>query len=933
MSPATLLRPLKEEEWTRYRVSEENACFGSLRTAQGHLPLRDMRIQGRITGLAYRLRLVQSFVNTYSTSLEATYIFPLPARAAVSHFVMRTRDRETHGELRERGQARQIYAQAVAQGFQAALAEQERPEVFTMTVGNIPPGESIEIELELSGPLAVSDGMATFRFPLVVAPRYMPGRGLAGGNVGDGTAYDTDATPDASRISPPVLLHGYPNPVRLGLEIELDGAGLDYSEIYSSIEQVYMARSASGLDALALAPIKGELNRDLILRFPIVSQSIRSSLSSYTNPEEGTATWALTLLPSGAMNTTMPPRNLVVLLDRSGSMQGWKMAAARRAVGRIVDCFTDHDRFAVLAFDNVVEDVLPGVAPTGSGHRVGGSSLRQASDSQRFAAVQALAKVEARGGTELGVALMEGIRRLDQMGGNEEKFIVLVTDGQVGNEDQLVREVERRGKAIRIFTVGIDEAVNGGLLERFATVSGGHCELVESEARLDEVMRFMQQRMGHPLLTNIRLHLPGSFDVTPDGVDLYPGLPARLYGRCQDGVAMPTAVTVEGRDREGHLWRQDIPVHASPDSVIETLWARERLLELEHGFVTQKRGAEFSAAGITQFSLAHNVLCRFTSFVAVDRTRRVQHGAPGRSVVQSVDAPAGWQNPAGAPPAGAARTVAASPQKQVLSRAQAPDPFARGGDPFAAPEAFAEGGIDPFAPSHDAFCAAPVACADPFSVGGGDPFASAAPDPFARPAVDPFGPGAGSADPFASAPAIELSRKCSVPAPAPRSAPRPAAAPPPPPCAEPMPPMSPPSPVQSGFAPPASMSPPPPVKGSSLAPLSGLRSRIMGALPGAAKKEKGASSPSESIRQMLDSLKSMLEAPSLSSDATQLLERLVEALSKTQLKLDLVKKGYKVLEALRTKHPGAHARLAAWHGEVTLEINGPEASREGWWKI
>ena len=157
----------------------------------GGLPLRRLAVDGRITGLLYRLTVAQTFVNVHADPLEATYIFPLPARAGVTRFQLRVGERVIEGVLKERGAAREEYDQAIQQGHRAAIAEEERPEVFTMRVGNIPPGETVGVELELAGPLAVADGEATFRFPLVVAPRYIPGVPLdgPGGRSGHGTGY------------------------------------------------------------------------------------------------------------------------------------------------------------------------------------------------------------------------------------------------------------------------------------------------------------------------------------------------------------------------------------------------------------------------------------------------------------------------------------------------------------------------------------------------------------------------------------------------------------------------------------------------------------------------------------------------------------------------------------------------------------------------
>ena len=270
------LHILNQADYDRYRVPTELGSFGSLQTASGILPLQSMTLEGHISGLLYQLRLVQRFYNPYNQPLEATYIFPLPGRAAVSQFVMQTEQRRVIGRLEERGEARRQYQQAVAQGKQAALAEEERSEVFTMTVGNIPPQQFVEVEMELHGPLTFADGRAMFRFPLVVAPRYIPGVPYGGEGVGRGVATDTNAVPDASRISPPVLLPGYPNPVQLSVNIQVDTGGLIFGLPEVSMPDLLCWNEPAGF-RMSLRPTADRLDRDLIVRFPLPSPQMQSS--------------------------------------------------------------------------------------------------------------------------------------------------------------------------------------------------------------------------------------------------------------------------------------------------------------------------------------------------------------------------------------------------------------------------------------------------------------------------------------------------------------------------------------------------------------------------------------------------------------------------------------------------------------------------------
>jgi Ca-activated chloride channel homolog len=190
-------------------IADDEPGFGALRTQKGHFPLESMDVRARIDGLLARVVVCQTFVNTCEEPLEAAYIFPLPDRAAVTRFRMTVAGREIEGILEERGQAREHYAEAIAQGRRAAIAEEDRPGVFNLRVGNLMPGERAVVELTLCGVLPYGDGEVTFRFPLVVAPRYIPGMPLPGPSAGDGTAVDTTAW--TSRWS---CITGAPRPSR-----------------------------------------------------------------------------------------------------------------------------------------------------------------------------------------------------------------------------------------------------------------------------------------------------------------------------------------------------------------------------------------------------------------------------------------------------------------------------------------------------------------------------------------------------------------------------------------------------------------------------------------------------------------------------------------------------------------------------------------------
>jgi Ca-activated chloride channel family protein len=636
---------LPAEEVARARPADDEPGAGALATARGNLPLEAIDVAARITGLLARVELAQTFSNPHDEPLEATYVFPLPDRAAVTAFRMEVAERTVEGVLQEREAARDAYQRAIASGRRASIAEEERPGVFTMRVGNLLPGERATVRLVMTGPLPWDGGEATFRFPLVVAPRYIPGAPLEGGSVGDGTVPDTDAVPDASRITPPVLLPGFPNPVRLSLLAEVDPAGLELAGLRCSLHAVAVEERGR-LRLVRVAP--GErVDRDFVLRLRLGGQALATALAVAPDArgDEG-GTFALTVVPPDAADPSRP-RDVAFVLDRSGSMAGWKLVAARRAVARMVDGLTGRDRFALLAFDNLVESP-PAL----------GDGLRPATDRDRFRAVEFLAGLQARGGTELAGALRAG---LDRLGGDgeRERLLVLVTDGQVGNEDQLLRLLAGRLGGVRVYAVGIDTAVNEGFLRRLAGLAGGGCELVESEDRLDEVMERVHRRLGAPVLTDLELR-PAGLDLqagtlAPDRLPaLFPGVPLVVSGRYRRGPGNPdgAALTVRGRDAAGRPWSATVAATESANPALAGVWARAHLRDLEDRYAAAGAAAPGLERRIVETSLRFGVLCRFTAFVAVD-SRVANEGGRVHRVLQPVEPPAGWELPAARPLAAA----------------------------------------------------------------------------------------------------------------------------------------------------------------------------------------------------------------------------------------------------------------------------------------
>jgi Ca-activated chloride channel family protein len=364
--------------------------------------------------------------------------------------------------------------------------------------------------------------------------------------------------------------------------------------------------------------------------------SVRTShtLAHDLGDKSAEETFTLTLLPPADRDVKPRPRDVVFVLDRSGSMGGWKMVAARRAVARMVDTLNDSDRFSVFAFDHSIETPKAFKGPV----------LATATDRNRYRAIEFLGKLEARGGTEMATPLTKAAEILAGGYKDRDRVLVLVTDGQVGNESQILRSLSKRIKNVRIFTLGVDRAVNAGFLKRLAVMGGGACELVESEDRLDEVMDKIHRRIGTPVVTELGLEGKGleidRSSIVPSRLpDVFAGSPVVIRGRYRG--KSEGSVTVKGQDAAGIPWEEGIKGAESSDDLARSIWARGYVRDLEDRY-DSGHGDSDLAQKITSASLRFSVLCRFTAFLAVDRSVVVKGDGDPKKVTQAVDAPDGW---------------------------------------------------------------------------------------------------------------------------------------------------------------------------------------------------------------------------------------------------------------------------------------------------
>jgi len=593
--------------------------------SQTSFPLQAVDVQAHLAGPLASVEVNQTFANPFSDPMEATYIFPLPTGSAVYRFRLRVGDRVVEGQVKERGEARQEYREGLRAGHRSALLEQERDNVFTVQVGNVPAGEQVTVELAYAGRLERDLSDTTFRFPLVVAPRYIPGAPRDGRAVGRGTADDTDRVPDASRLTPPILHPGLHSGANLSIRVELEAAGLLPDRLACS-QHATSQSSREGRVVVELARQDELLDRDFVLRFRLAGEQAHPILLCHEDY------FLLDLVPPREVQAT-GSRDVLFLLDRSGSMGGTKMASARRAVERFLEFLDPGDRFGILAFDTSVEAFEqgnlcpPSLVPEARGW---------------------LGRVEARGGTEILAPLQHALAH--QAPAGRVLCVVLITDGQVGNEPEIYRLVQEARSQARVFSLGIDTAVNDAFLRRIAQLGRGTCELVTPGEDLEAALQRLGRETGQPLLLDVTLRDRGlgleQGSLAPEQVpDLFAARPSVVLGR----KTAQGDLEVAARRPDGSVWSQVLQPASTDNPALRYVWARERVTALEDRLRLQDGDRPDLERQLLALALEHQILTRLTAFVLVDRSEKVQGTERRRDLVQPVQLPAQWEESSGGP--------------------------------------------------------------------------------------------------------------------------------------------------------------------------------------------------------------------------------------------------------------------------------------------
>jgi Ca-activated chloride channel family protein len=585
----------------------------------GDCPLKRTTVNAAISGMVARVRVTQDFTNSLDETIEAVYALPLPHDAAVDEMTMLVGNRSIRAKIKTREDARALYETARDSGRTAALLEQERPNIFTQSVANVLPRDRIRISLAYTQTLKYEDGSFEFAFPMTVGPRYSP-----------------TTVRDASRITPPVAAEGVRAGHDITIEVSLD-AGVPLAGIQSSSHDIDVQRISANRAIVKLRDESTIPNKDFLLRYDSAGDTMQDVFLAHRSQKGGY--FALMLQPP--RRTGVPdvgPKELIFVLDTSGSMQGFPIEKAKEAMKLALDGLYPQDTFNIITFSGHTEILYAAPVP--------------ATDANLRIARMFLESRAGGGGTEMMQAIHAALAPSGEAG--RTRIVCFMTDGFVGNDQEILAEIQKY-PASRVFAFGIGSSVNRFLLDGMALYGRGEADYVGLRDDGSAAARRFHQRVREPLMTDISIDWGGLnvTDVHPRRIpDLFSAKPVIVTGRYAGHVrgAVRLRGKVGGFPSERNL-AVDLPAAQPEHDAVAALWARQKVRDLMSEDYTGAHRGELRPdlrQQITRLGLDHQLVTAFTSFVAVEE-RVVTSGRATLRIEVPVEIPEGVSHRSAAP--------------------------------------------------------------------------------------------------------------------------------------------------------------------------------------------------------------------------------------------------------------------------------------------
>jgi len=580
--------------------------------AVDRLPLKDTRVEVSIAGIIADVTVRQIYENRGRRPIHARYVFPASTRAAVHGMTMTVGDKRIVAKIEERERASHDFERAKKEGKSASLLEESRPNVFSMELANVLPGDTIAVELKYTELLVSTEGVYEFLYPTVVGPRYSS-KSEAGASQAD------------KFVSSPYMHQGELPKAELHLTARL-ATGVPIQELVCPSHQVVSRPGGLGRAEVALADSERfSQDRDFILRYRLSGQKIDAGLLLYQGKDENF--FLLMAEPPRAVVTDdLPPREYIFVLDVSGSMNGFPIDTAKKLMGDLVDVLRPTDTFNILVFAD--------------GSRMFAPESVEATLPNLVRALQFIGPKEGGGGTELLAAIKKGLALPRRP--NVSRTVVLLTDGYIDAEKDVFGYVRSHLDQANLFAFGIGSSVNRHLIEGVARAGQGEPFVVTGPDEAPEAAAKFRRYIDSPVLTGISVKFAGfdAYDVEPKTIpDLFALRPVVVFGKWR-GAAGGTIELSGKTARDVH--RISIPVGASTPldehRALRHLWARTRVANLSD-FAGPENDPD-ATAQIQSLGMKYSLLTPYTSFLAVQQIVRSTPGG-AESVEQPLALPLG----------------------------------------------------------------------------------------------------------------------------------------------------------------------------------------------------------------------------------------------------------------------------------------------------
>ena len=586
------------------------------------LPKLKTNVTIDVEGMVSSTTVGQLFTNDSDEPIEAIYVFPLPPDAAVHDMTMVVNNRLIKGIIQEKQKAKETYEKAKKEGKRAALTEQERPDIFTNSVANVMPGDTILVRLQYVEKLHYEDGSFNLRFPMVVGPRYIPGRVVTGYS-GTGWSLDTDQVPDASRITPPVIPPGQRTGHNISVTVDLD-VGLPLDKIESVSHDIVSRKMGTGQYRIELKTGETIPNKDFVLEYKVDTGS-EPQAALFSSEKNGDHYFMLMAVPPVETNDILNlPKEIIFVLDRSGSMSGPSWEQAKSGLAKALSRLHPEDYFNIVLFNNDYTAMA--------------SSPVRATENNISTGHYFVNSHDASGGTEALPALIRAMDMSHHKG--KVKMIVFITDGSVANEADITTVVNQHIGNARLFSVGIGSTPNSHLLKKISSQGRGTFSYISSLTQVESTINTLFDKLESPVLTDLALSIPGNAELYPDPLpDLFIKEPLVVFGRMDQKASGQARLTGKS---PGGIVQLSLPMDGNAsrnNPSISMLWAREKVSRLMDDYYLGHKGVE---KDVIEIALEHHLLTKFTSLVAVEHII----ANPMRNLMTAVvptELPEGWK--------------------------------------------------------------------------------------------------------------------------------------------------------------------------------------------------------------------------------------------------------------------------------------------------